>query len=30
MLAAVQLTRLTGEKDFSVIRENVLSGIIKK
>ncbi|HTH56199.1 MAG TPA: TetR/AcrR family transcriptional regulator [Cyclobacteriaceae bacterium] len=31
MLAAVQLTRLTGEKDFIAIRENVLAGLkIKK
>lgn len=31
MLAAVQLTRLTGEKDFVTIRENVLTGLkIKK
>jgi len=31
MLAAVQLTRLTGEKDFITIRENVLAGLkIKK
>jgi 3-oxoacyl-[acyl-carrier-protein] synthase II/TetR/AcrR family transcriptional repressor of nem operon len=30
MLAAVQLTRLTGEKDFLLIRENVLAGIMKK
>jgi AcrR family transcriptional regulator len=27
MLAAVQLTRLTNEKDFLVIRENVLAGL---
>jgi AcrR family transcriptional regulator len=27
MLAAVQLTRLTGEKDFVTIRENVLAGL---
>lgn len=27
MLAAVQLTRLTGEKDFITIRENVLAGL---
>ncbi len=30
MLAAVQLTRLTGEKDFLLIRENVLAGVMKK
>lgn len=30
MLAAVQLTRLTNEKDFLIIRENVLAGIVKR
>lgn len=30
MLAAVQLTRLTNEKDFLTIRENVLAGIVKR
>jgi hypothetical protein len=30
MLAAVQLSRLTGEKDFLIIRENVLAGIAKR
>jgi AcrR family transcriptional regulator len=30
MLAAVQLTRLTGEKDFITIRENVLSNLTCK
>lgn len=28
MLAAVQLTRLTGEKDFIIIRENVLKNLL--
>ncbi len=30
MLAAVQLTRLTNEKDFLIIRETVLKGIVKR
>jgi AcrR family transcriptional regulator len=30
MLASVQLARLTSKKDFITIRENVLSGLIKK
>lgn len=30
MLAAVQLSRLTSDKDFQIIRETVLSGLLKK
>lgn len=30
MLAAVQLCRLTNDNDFKLIRENVLSGLLKK
>ena len=30
MLAAVQLSRLTGDSDFQIIRETVLSGLLRK